>query len=285
MSQQTINTPRDTTLQATNTALGLLAKDATLLATNTALGDLAQDDTLEDVVTNLSTIITKLQAIATALTPSIANDYDELVDKPQINGVTLSGNKTSKQLGIRQTIPMDSAAYALLSSAEKMDPDKDYIITDANAVNVPVDDNDISVNKVWSSKKTDDTKADKEAILQTVEECDASTDPDDIAGAAAVSALNSNMLKLQLKKTSEVTANIQNLTFAQKGNAYTAQTSASNYFGANYQKIVAVKVTAYAGSPIQVIFDGQYIVFIAWTANPSGPIKLVGYYNEVEISS
>ena len=215
MSQQTINTPRDTTLQATNTALGLLAKDASLLATNTALGLLAKDDTLDDVVTNLSTIITKLQAIATALTPSIANDYDELVDKPQINGVTLSGNKTAKQLGIRQTIPMNSAAYALLSSAEKMDPDKDYIITDANAVNVPVDDNDISINKVWSSKKTDDTKADKEAILQTVEECDASTDPDDIAGAAAVSALNGNLSFANLYRGTRV--NISNISLSTAG--------------------------------------------------------------------
>lgn len=165
MSQQTINTPRDTTLKTTENTPRNIA------------------DVLAD----------ELSGIATAIAPSIANDYDELVDKPQINGVTLSGNKTAKQLGIRQTIPMNSAAYALLSSAEKMDPDKDYIITDANAVNVPVDDNDISINKVWSSKKTDDTKADKEAILQTVEECEASTDPDDIAGAAVVSTLNSNI--------------------------------------------------------------------------------------------
>jgi hypothetical protein len=166
--QGQINTPRDTTIQATNTALGLLGKDASL-----------QD------------IKTALLAIVDAITPSIENDYDELTNKPQVNGVTLSGNKTSKQLGIRQTIPMNSAAYAQLTSAEKMDPDKDYIITDLNATSAPIDDNNTSNNKVWSSQKTDNTKADKEAILQTVEECSASTDPDDIAGAAALSSLNS----------------------------------------------------------------------------------------------
>lgn len=166
--QGQINTPRDTTIQATNTALGLLGKDASL-----------QD------------IKTALLAIVAAITPSIENDYDELTNKPQVNGVTLSGNKTSKQLGIRQTIPMNSAAYAQLTSAEKMDPDKDYIITDRNATSAPIDDANISNNKVWSSQKTDNTKADKEAILQTVEECSASTNPDDIAGAAALSSLNS----------------------------------------------------------------------------------------------
>jgi hypothetical protein len=184
MPQQTINTPRDTTLQATNTALGLIAKDATIGATNTALGLLGKDASLQDIKAALLQIVS-------ALTPSVANDYDSLNNRPQVNGVTLTGNKTAKQLGIRQTIPMTSAAYALLSSAEKMDPDKDYIITDANAVNVPIDDTTESTSKVWSSKKTDDTKADKDAILQTIEECSASTDPDDIAGAAALDMLNS----------------------------------------------------------------------------------------------
>ena len=178
--QGQLNTPRDTTIQATNTALGLLGKDASL-----------QD------------IKTALLAIVDAITPSIENDYDELTNKPQVNGVTLSGNKTSKQLGIRQTIPMNSAAYAQLTSAEKMDPDKDYIITDINATSAPIDDANISNNKVWSSQKTDNTKADKEAILQTVEECSASTDPDDIAGAAALSSLNSALANIGERVHSE----------------------------------------------------------------------------------
>lgn len=196
MPQQTINTPRDTTLQATNTALGLIAKDATIGATNTALGLLGKDASLQDIKAALLQIVS-------ALTPSVANDYDSLNNRPQVNGVTLTGNKTAKQLGIRQTIPLTSAAYALLSSAEKMDPDKDYIITDANAVNVPIDDTTESTSKVWSSKKTDDTKADKDAILQTIEECSASTDPDDIAGAAALDMLNSKTAKYTLLWTNQ----------------------------------------------------------------------------------
>lgn len=131
MSQQTINTPRDTTIQATNTALGLLGKDASLQDIKAAL----------------------LQIVA-ALDPT-ADDYDDLSNKPQVNGVTLSGNKTSKQLGIRQTIPLTSAQYAQLTSAEKMDVDKDYIITDENATAAPIDDSTTSLNSVWSSYKTD----------------------------------------------------------------------------------------------------------------------------------
>ena len=201
--QGQLNTPRDTTIQATNTALGLLGKDASL-----------QD------------IKTALLAIVDAITPSIENDYDELTNKPQVNGVTLSGNKTSKQLGIRQTIPMNSAAYAQLTSAEKMDPDKDYIITDINATSAPIDDANISNNKVWSSQKTDNTKADKEAILQTVEECSASTDPDDIAGAAALSSLNSAL------------ANIGERVHSEGYTAYTVQN------GGIINQITAAVVTA-----------------------------------------
>jgi hypothetical protein len=132
MAQQTINTPRDTTIQATNTALGLLGKDASLQDIKAAL----------------------LQIVA-ALDPT-ADDYDQLSNKPQVNGVTLSGNKTSKQLGIRQTIPLTSAQYAQLTSAEKMDVDKDYIITDENATAAPIDDSSVSRNSVWSSYKVDD---------------------------------------------------------------------------------------------------------------------------------
>ena len=127
MPQQTINTPRDTTFKTT-----------------------------ENTPRNLADAIAEeLHGIAQALDPT-ADDYDDLSNKPQVNGVTLSGNKTSKQLGIRQTIPLTSAQYAQLSSAEKMDVDKDYIITDANGTIAPIDDDSVSRNKVWSSYKVDD---------------------------------------------------------------------------------------------------------------------------------
>ena len=127
MPQQTINTPRDTTFKTT-----------------------------ENTPRNLADAIAEeLHGIAQALDPT-ADDYDDLSNKPQVNGVTLSGNKTSKQLGIRQTVPLTSAQYAQLSSAEKMDIDKDYIITDANGTIAPIDDDSVSRNKVWSSYKVDD---------------------------------------------------------------------------------------------------------------------------------
>lgn len=127
MSLQTINTPRDTTFNTTESTPRNIA-DA---------------------------IAEELHGIAQVLDPA-ASDYDALSNKPQVNGVTLSGNKTSKQLGIRQTIPLTSAQYAQLTSAEKMDVDKDYIITDENATAAPIDDNSVSRNSVWSSYKVDE---------------------------------------------------------------------------------------------------------------------------------
>ena len=53
MSQADKRLATDTTLQATNTALGLLGKDATLQATNTALGLLGKDATLQATNTAL----------------------------------------------------------------------------------------------------------------------------------------------------------------------------------------------------------------------------------------
>ena len=127
MSLQTINTPRDTTFNTTESTPRNIA-DA---------------------------IAEELHGIAQVLDPA-ASDYDALSNKPQVNGVTLSGNKTSKQLGIRQTIPLTSAQYAQLTSAEKMDVDKDYIITDENATTAPIDDSSVSRNSVWSSYKVDE---------------------------------------------------------------------------------------------------------------------------------
>lgn len=38
----------------------------------------------------------------------IENDYEKLENKPQINGIELSGNKTTEQLGIQQTRPLSN---------------------------------------------------------------------------------------------------------------------------------------------------------------------------------
>lgn len=57
-------------------------------------------------------------------------DYDDLTDKPQINGVTLSGNKTAENLGI--IITKTQAEYDALPLEEKTDPNKVYYISDAS---------------------------------------------------------------------------------------------------------------------------------------------------------
>lgn len=41
--------------------------------------------------------------VGTEINPVISIDYEQLENKPQINGVELSGNKTSAELGIDQT--------------------------------------------------------------------------------------------------------------------------------------------------------------------------------------
>lgn len=41
-----------------------------------------------------------------SVVPVPETDYDKLENKPQINGVELAGNKTTRQLGIEITDPM-----------------------------------------------------------------------------------------------------------------------------------------------------------------------------------
>ena len=101
---------KDNTAQATNTALGLLTKDTTLQATNTALGLLASDNSLQAIADDLETgsdLITALGAIATAITQGGGGggttNYNDLSNKPSINSTTLSGNKTGAELGLAGT--------------------------------------------------------------------------------------------------------------------------------------------------------------------------------------
>lgn len=56
-------------------------------------------------------------------------DYDDLTDKPQINGVTLASDKTTRDLGMIQELTQ--AQYNALPSADKQNPDKVYYIKDA----------------------------------------------------------------------------------------------------------------------------------------------------------
>lgn len=47
--------------------------------------------------------------IGAAFVPTGSDDYEDLRNKPKINGVTLIGDKTSGQLGIVQTVPLTNA--------------------------------------------------------------------------------------------------------------------------------------------------------------------------------
>ena len=60
-----------------------------------------------------------------------ASDYDDLTDKPQINGVTLSGNKTTRDLKMIEECTQ--AEYNQKTSEEQLNPDKVFYIKDASA--------------------------------------------------------------------------------------------------------------------------------------------------------
>lgn len=72
MSLQTINTPRDTTFNTTE-------------STPRNIADAIADE---------------LSGIASAISNIGSNDYDDLTNKPQVNGTTLSGNKSSDDLSL-----------------------------------------------------------------------------------------------------------------------------------------------------------------------------------------
>lgn len=57
------------------------------------------------------------------------SDYSELENKPSIEGVTLSGNKTASDLGLDKASELTAAQYAALSEPEKMNGTS-YFITD-----------------------------------------------------------------------------------------------------------------------------------------------------------
>lgn len=56
-------------------------------------------------------------------------DYPDLTNKPQINGVTLVGNKTAEDLGLGEIVELTQAEYDALT---EIDPDTAYFINDAD---------------------------------------------------------------------------------------------------------------------------------------------------------
>lgn len=61
-------------------------------------------------------------------------DYDDLINKPSIGGVTLTGNKTLAELGyVDEIVPITQDAYNALEIAGEIDPNTTYFIIDAES--------------------------------------------------------------------------------------------------------------------------------------------------------
>lgn len=62
------------------------------------------------------------------------NDYEDLSNKPQINGVTLSGNKTSAALGIKDTVQISVAGTTTVEGYSVPNPTDEEVTAIYNAV-------------------------------------------------------------------------------------------------------------------------------------------------------
>lgn len=78
----------------------------------------------------LSVIIGKIQKYLTDLNiVAFTGSYTDLADKPSINGVTLTGNKTAEDLGLGEIVELTQDEYDALT---EIDPDTAYFINDAD---------------------------------------------------------------------------------------------------------------------------------------------------------
>lgn len=57
------------------------------------------------------------------------------------------------------TVELTQAEYDAMVSVGTVDPNTNYLISDGLSVQVPIDDNSISTEKVWSSKKISESQA------------------------------------------------------------------------------------------------------------------------------
>lgn len=60
------------------------------------------------------------------------SDYEDLTNKPQINGHTLTGNQTGAELGLKESVPITTAEYNALVQVGEDDPNVNYYLTDAD---------------------------------------------------------------------------------------------------------------------------------------------------------
>lgn len=73
-----------------------------------------------------------------------------------INQITV-GNTTYDVQDLISRPILTQAEYNALEQAGLVDPDKDYHISNGMLAPTPVDDNDVSTEKTWSSKKISDS--------------------------------------------------------------------------------------------------------------------------------
>ena len=75
-----------------------------------------------------------------------------------INEITV-GNTTYDVQDLISRPILTYAQYKALEDAHLTDPNVDYHISDLGATSAPIDDNDVSTEKLWSSKKTSESQA------------------------------------------------------------------------------------------------------------------------------
>lgn len=90
---------------------------------------------------------------------SVPTDLDDLSDvslsSPASGDVLFNDGTEWTNKNITKIVTQ--AQYNALVQAGTVDPDVDYHISDGLSVQVPIDDNSISTEKVWSSKKVSDS--------------------------------------------------------------------------------------------------------------------------------
>ena len=122
---------KDATLQASNTALGLLAKDstlggvakdATLEASNTALGLLAKDETLLAMANALVDVLASVKSINGKYGVVILDSGDILISNNTVGSKTVKAVLTELEEAVAET-PLSFTATAI------PDTEADYKIT------------------------------------------------------------------------------------------------------------------------------------------------------------
>ena len=100
-TQQTL--AKDTTVQSTNTALGLLAKDTTLQLTNTALGLLAKDASLQEMATALVEVLASVNSVNGKYGVVVLDSGDILISKTAVGSKTIAQVMTELQAAVAAT--------------------------------------------------------------------------------------------------------------------------------------------------------------------------------------